>query len=168
MRSARRYARGWHRPTVVSSCPTKRWKHSGSATALHESAVGWAKRSGATRAHASCAMSVPRGHGALKASVPLPTLRNCSALLLAQLEALDLAGGGARQVRPDVDPARELPRAGAFLDVALDRLEETLIGRVTVLQHHERLRLDDPVGVLLADHRGLQERLVRDQGGLDL
>src|SRR5215216_4388637 len=56
---------------------------------------------------------------------PQPTLRRFP-LLLAQLEALDLAGGGARQVAADVDTAREFPRARPLLDMVLDRLEETL------------------------------------------
>src|SRR5215472_14031141 len=40
---------------------------------------------------------------------------------IPQLEALDLAGRGARQVGPDVDPARIFPGAGALLHMREQR-----------------------------------------------
>ena len=50
----------------------------------------------------------------------------------------------------------------------LQRLEQAVARRIAVAQHDEGLRLDQPVGVLLADHRGFQHRLVRRERGLDL
>ena len=52
---------------------------------------------------------------------------------LAQLEALELAGCGARQVRTHVDPARIFPWSGAILHVHLQRFQQRFVGRVAVL-----------------------------------
>src|SRR5215471_2185627 len=87
---------------------------------------------------------------------------------IPQLEALDLAGRGARQVGPDVDPARIFPGAGALLHMRAQRFEQPLVGAVTVLEHDEGFRLDQSVAVLLADDGGLEHRLMRNEGRLDL
>src|SRR5262249_48493124 len=89
-------------------------------------------------------------------------------LSIPQLETLNLAGRGARQVAPDVDPARIFPRAGALLDMRAQRFEQPLVGAVTVLEHDEGFRLDQSVAVLLADEGGLEHRLMRNEGRLDL
>src|SRR5215470_1082945 len=87
---------------------------------------------------------------------------------IPQLEALNLAGRGARQVGPDVDPARIFPRAGALLHMRAQRLEQPFIGAVAVLEHDEGFRFDQPVAVLLADDGGLEHRLMGDERRLDL
>src|SRR5438445_7250351 len=87
---------------------------------------------------------------------------------IPQLEALNLAGRGARQVSPDVDPARIFPRAGALLHMRAQRFEQPLVGAVAVLEHNEGFRFDQPVAVLLADDGGLEHRLMRDERRLDL
>src|SRR5215470_3875192 len=83
---------------------------------------------------------------------------------IPQLEALDLAGRGARQVAPNVDPARIFPRAGALLHMRAQRFEQPLVGAVTVLEHDEGFRLDQSVAVLLADDGGLAHILVAGMG----
>src|SRR6266568_778631 len=72
-------------------------------------------------------------------------------LQFPQLEALQLAGRGPRQVGPDIDPARIFPGAGALLDVDPQPFEQALVGRIAVAEHDEGLRLDQAVGILLAD-----------------
>src|SRR5262249_41621036 len=45
--------------------------------------------------------------------------------------------------------------------------EEPLVGGKAVAQHDEGLRLDQPVGVLFADHGGFEHGLVRGERRLD-
>src|SRR5262249_19904284 len=85
-----------------------------------------------------------------------------------QLETLNLAGRRARQVAPDVDPARIFPRPGALLHVRAQRLEQPLVGAVAVLETDEGFRFDQPVAILLADDGRLEHRLMGDECRLDL
>src|SRR5499427_10451456 len=87
---------------------------------------------------------------------------------IPQLETLNLAGRRARQVGPDIDPARIFPRPGALLHVRAQLLEQPFVGAVAVLEHDEGFRLDQPVAVLLADDGGLEHRLMGDERRLDL
>lgn len=84
-------------------------------------------------------------------------------LQLSQLESLNLPRRGARQVGPNVDPARIFPRPGAFLDMHAQGFKQAFVGGKTVAQHDEGFRLDQAVGILLADHRGFQHGLVRGE-----
>src|SRR5215467_151681 len=87
---------------------------------------------------------------------------------LTQFVALDLPRRSAWQIGADVDPAWIFPQAGAFLHVRLERLHQRIARAVAVAQHDERLWLDQPVGILLADHGCFQHCLVRGERGLDL
>ena len=70
----------------------------------------------------------------------------------------NLSGRCARQFRADVDPARIFPRAGALLHVHPERFEQPLVGGIAGVEHDERLRLDQPVGVLPCRSRRLPAR----------
>src|SRR6266446_5072644 len=65
----------------------------------------------------------------------------------AQLEALDLAGRGLGQLRHELEPARVLVRRDLVLHESLQLGLEPRRARVPVLEHHERLRLDQLIGV---------------------
>ena len=86
-------------------------------------------------------------------------------LQLAQLEALDLAGGGLRQVGDELDLARVL--VGRQL-VLHEGLQLGVGGLRAGLEHDEGLGLGQALGVGHADHRGLEHRRVLHQRGLDL
>src|SRR2546428_1313914 len=90
-----------------------------------------------------------------------------SSIHLAKLEALDLSGRGFRQAVDHFDPARIFPRSDRGLHVLLERRVE-LLARLAVLQHHERLRLEQSVRVGGRDDRRLQDRGMADQRALDL
>src|SRR5262245_19802907 len=56
------------------------------------------------------------------------------AFQLPQLEALNLAGRGARQVAPHIDPAWIFLEPRAFLDVHPERLQQALVRRKSIAQ----------------------------------
>src|SRR5207244_8835205 len=78
----------------------------------------------------------------------------------AQLEALDLAGGRLRQLADELDPAGILIGCDLVLDEGLQLVGEAGVAARGLLQHDERLWLDEPVSVLVADHGRLDHRLV--------
>src|ERR1700683_2491787 len=86
----------------------------------------------------------------------------------SQLESLQLAGRGARQPRTSINPARILPRPGALFDVHAQRLNQPFVCGKTVAQHNEGLGFHKPAGILFADDRGFQHRLVGGERRLDL
>src|SRR5437870_10945582 len=87
----------------------------------------------------------------------------------AQLEALDLAGGGLGQLGHELDPARVLERSERGLDEGLELAGEGVaVAAARIAQHDERLGLGQAVGVLGADHGGLEDRGVGGERGLDL
>src|SRR5262245_13080187 len=86
---------------------------------------------------------------------------------ISQLVALDLARRRARQVEPDIDPARIFPWPGAVLHMRPQRLEQPFVGAVAVLEHDEGFRLDQAVAILLANDGGLEHRLMRAERRLD-
>src|SRR6202022_851689 len=88
--------------------------------------------------------------------------------LLPQLEALNLARGGAGQIRPHVDPARIFPRSRALLHVQPQRFEQLFVGAIAVLEDNEGFRPDQAVAVRLADDGGFEHGFMRDERGLDL
>src|SRR5262245_2714074 len=73
-----------------------------------------------------------------------------------QLEALDLAGRGLRQLRDEVDPAGVLVRSDLVLHEGLELVGELVTAARRLFEDHERLRLDEPIAVLTAHHRRLQ------------
>src|SRR5712691_2178568 len=85
-----------------------------------------------------------------------------------KLEALDLAGRRLGQFVHELDPARVLIRREPVLDVLLHGRFEGFARGAALLEHDERFGLDQPVAVLVADHRGFEHRLVADERGLDL
>src|SRR5262245_37715879 len=90
-------------------------------------------------------------------------LRRGLPILFPQLEALDLSGRGAWQGGAQLDPARKFPRSRLVLDVPLQCLEQAVVGLVAVPEHDKCLRLDEPIGIFLADNGSFQHRLVRNQ-----
>ena len=86
-------------------------------------------------------------------------------LALAQPKALDLAGGGLRQI------CQELDRPRIFIggQAALHECLELGVARIrTGLQHNESLGLGKPLLVEHTDDRGFQDRRMLDQRRLDL
>src|SRR5262245_42215470 len=82
----------------------------------------------------------------------------------AELELLYLAGGGAGQVRDELDVTRRLV-AGQKRAYVLDQV---LCGHSGVPRDDERLRTLAPRLVGHADHRDVLHRRVREQGLFDL
>src|SRR6266508_1749853 len=99
---------------------------------------------------------------------PRATSWRGSATATAQLEALELAGGGARQLGDELDPARIFVGREAPLDEGLQRRRQRGAGFVAGAEEHERLGLDEVVGVGGADDGGFEDRRVRRQRRLDL
>src|SRR2546429_8368366 len=88
--------------------------------------------------------------------------------LSAKLESLDLAGRRLGQFVDELDPARILVGREPVLDVLLHGRFEGFARRPAFFEHDERLRLDQAVVVLMADHRGFEYCLVADERGLAL
>src|SRR4029077_3612093 len=86
---------------------------------------------------------------------------------LAQLEALDLAGGGARQRVHEVDALRALVARQLLRRVLLDGAGERLARRVARTQRHVRSRNGRTFLVRLGDDRRLEHRGMRDERLLD-
>src|SRR6185436_5753540 len=86
----------------------------------------------------------------------------------AQFLALDLAGGGHRKRVDELDLARILVRREAPPYVVLYFLDKLVRGGIARLQHYECL--DDRAAhrVRLADDRGVRDRGMLHQAGLDL
>src|ERR671930_2615116 len=86
----------------------------------------------------------------------------------AQLEPLDLAPPGPGQLASELDPARVLIGGDLVLHEGLELIRE-LVGRPPgLLQDDERLRLDEPIGILLTDHRRLEHGGGAHERRLDL
>ena len=85
----------------------------------------------------------------------------------AQLEALDFAGGGLRQLRHELDPARIFVRRELVFHVLLQRRGEIGVCATVGSQHDISLGLDQPVLVGLPDHRGFEHRRVGSKRRLD-
>ena len=98
---------------------------------------------------------------------PRRAQRSVIARGFAQLEALDLAGGGLRQLADEADLARILVRRELVLDEGLQRFGERVVACVARLQHDVRERAREAAFVL-ADDRGLEHRLVPHERRLDL
>ena len=77
-----------------------------------------------------------------------------------QLEALDLAGRGFRQLRYEFDPARVFVRRQPVFDVLLQGGGE--LGRLLNVwpQHDKSLGFDQAVFIGVTDDRGFEHRLV--------
>src|SRR5947207_981464 len=86
----------------------------------------------------------------------------------AQLETLNLAGGGLGQLGKKLDPARKFVVREMPLDVLLDCGAQRGIGNLPGPQDDESLRLDQLLVILLSDDGRLEHRGMRDDGGLDL
>src|SRR6266581_7009839 len=58
--------------------------------------------------------------------------------LRAKLETLNLSGGGLRQLRHELDPARIFIRCEPALDMLLQRQFQSVAGRAALFEHDER------------------------------
>src|SRR5580704_9057511 len=85
-----------------------------------------------------------------------------------QLEALNFAGRGFRQLGAEFEPARIFVGGELLLAVILQGAREGVARLVRRFEHHERLGLDQPVVVGPADHGGFEHVGVALQHALDL
>src|SRR5205823_7437613 len=85
-----------------------------------------------------------------------------------ELEALDLAGRRLGQLADELDPARVLVGRDLVLHERLELAGQRVPGLPRLLEDDEGLGLDEPVGVLLADHRRFEHRGVAHERGLHL
>src|SRR2546426_8167535 len=86
----------------------------------------------------------------------------------AELEALDLAGGRLGQIAHEFDPAWILVGCDLVSHEALELVGQRRRGAGRLFEYDERLRLDQPIAVFLADDGDFQHGRVLDQRGLDL
>src|SRR5215207_8790230 len=86
----------------------------------------------------------------------------------SQFEPLDFAGGGFWQLGHELDPTGIIMRRQICFNVLLQRRSEFGGLRYLVAQYHECFGFDQSVIVCMANHRGFQNRFVRDQHGFDL
>jgi len=86
----------------------------------------------------------------------------------SQLEALQLAGLGARQRKPRTRPRADTCRGDVLLDVVLQASFQFLFAFKSRSEHHERL--DDHAALLVghADHAALGDRGMRKQRAFPL
>src|SRR4051812_26390585 len=85
----------------------------------------------------------------------------------AQLEPLDLAGRGLRQLGKKFDPARIFVRREALLHMLLKRPLQRLRGTLPWLQYDIGLGLAELLLAFMPDDGGFQPRVVRDERRLD-
>src|SRR4029077_17420902 len=86
---------------------------------------------------------------------------------LAQLEALDLAGGGFRQLGYEVDPTRVFVRRQSALDVLLQRGREFGNFGYIGSQRNECFGFDEPIFVGVTNDGGFEHCGVRREGRFD-
>src|SRR6516165_5749694 len=86
----------------------------------------------------------------------------------AQLEALDFSSRGFRQFAPELDPARIFEDGQLLPAFVLQFLRKRVARLVWRFEHHERLRLDQLVGIRPADHGGLEHVGMALQHAFDL
>src|SRR5262250_3400543 len=110
-----------------------------------------ARRSTASRIASSASIRIPPVTPAPNASSDISSpvrpsnvlrITNLRGALRAQLEALDLAGGGLRELDAKFDPARIFVGRKRALRVLLQCQRQRVAGLVGGLEHHESLRLD--------------------------
>src|SRR5262245_42008581 len=77
----------------------------------------------------------------------------------AELESLDLPGGGLREIGDEVDPPRVLVGRDLVLDEGAELRGERFGRPRLILEDHVGARLHQPVVVLLPDHGGLEDRV---------
>src|SRR5919197_1693359 len=112
-------------------------------------------------------MAAKRRHWWSRSRSPLSVSRARSYTLGAELEALDLAGCGLRQLAHELDPARVLVGRDLVFHERFQVVGQARCVRRRLLEDDERLGLDQAVRVLLADHGGLEDRAMTDQRRLD-
>src|SRR5215208_721611 len=80
--------------------------------------------------------------------------------LFPQLIALDFAGGGFRKGLAELDPARVLPYPDPLFHMLLQGFGQRVgvLPLRRLLQHDKGFRLDEPLGVGMADDRRFEYR----------
>src|SRR6478672_10720012 len=126
-------------------------------------------RSGAPSApHGNCCRCAVWSIGPRRRPLSLTAVMESRVLALTQPEALDLAGGGLRQLVDELEVAWILVRCQLVLHERLQRLLERRARRMAGLQHDERLRLGEAIRVLAADDGRLEHRRMLHQRGFHL